>query len=47
MKPILHYSDLWLMPNDIELQAQEKVIKEIINWTEELRGRGKQSREEI
>ena len=35
------------MTNYIELQAQEKMMKEIINRTEVLRGIGKQSREEI
>ena len=47
MKQVVHYSDLWVMPNYIGLQAQEKMMKEIINWTKKLRGISKQSREEI
>lgn len=46
MKPVVHYSDLWLMTNYIELRAQD-MMKEIIKRTEVLRGIGKQSREEI
>ena len=47
MKLAVYYSDLLLMPNYTELQAQEKIMREIINWNEVLRGIGKQSREDF
>lgn len=42
MKLVVHYSNLWKMPNYTGLQAQEKMMKETINRTEELRGISKQ-----
>lgn len=47
MRLAVYYSDLWLMPNYTELQTQEKMMREIINWNEVLRGTGKQSREDF
>lgn len=47
MKLAVYYSDLLLMPNYTKLQAQEKIMREIINRNEVLRGIGKQSREDF
>lgn len=47
IKLVVYYSGLCMMPNYMDCKAQETMMNKMINWTEELGGIGKQSREEI